>query len=221
MPVPVARSQLKTPWKNGTTHAEFEPVEFIAELAALIQPPRAHLTRFPSVFALNANLRAAADAIPPRQTCSLRTRSRLGLTATVAAREKAPRDDPGSSPGQALNAAPQAQRACTVVARCGAWPASNNPPQSAPSSPTSKSTARWTKRTTGQQSAHRPLWPRDTPPAAPPKEKPGRQHEAATNPQGRARLAAGNRRDIAANGRVARPAMPKSDSRTSDPRPNR
>jgi len=45
------RYQLKTPWKNGTTHVEFEPVDFIAKLAALLPPPRAHLTRFHGVFA--------------------------------------------------------------------------------------------------------------------------------------------------------------------------
>ena len=52
------RSQLETPWKNGTTHVEFEPIEFIAKLAALVPPPRAHLTRFHGVFAPNAALRA-------------------------------------------------------------------------------------------------------------------------------------------------------------------
>jgi hypothetical protein len=52
------RYQLKTPWKNGTTHVEFEPVEFIAKLAALVPPPRAHLTRCHGIFAPNASLRA-------------------------------------------------------------------------------------------------------------------------------------------------------------------
>jgi len=37
---------------------EFEPVEFIAKLAALVLPRRAHLTRFHRVFAPNAKLRA-------------------------------------------------------------------------------------------------------------------------------------------------------------------
>jgi len=36
---------------------DFEPVDFIAKLAALVPPPRAHLTRFQGVFAPNANLR--------------------------------------------------------------------------------------------------------------------------------------------------------------------
>ena len=52
------RYSLKTPWRNGTTHVEFEPVDFIAKLAALVPPPRAHLTRFHGIFAPNAKLRA-------------------------------------------------------------------------------------------------------------------------------------------------------------------
>jgi len=52
------RYELKTPWKNGTTHVEFEPIDCIAKLAALVAPPRAHLTRFHGIFAPNADLRA-------------------------------------------------------------------------------------------------------------------------------------------------------------------
>ncbi|MGL3229465.1 transposase, partial [Pseudomonas aeruginosa] len=52
------RYQLKTPWRNGTTHVEWDPVDFIAKLAALVPPPRAHLTRFHGLFAPNAALRA-------------------------------------------------------------------------------------------------------------------------------------------------------------------
>jgi len=52
------RYQLKTPWRNGITHVEWDPVDFIAKLATLVPPPRAHLTRFHGVFAPNANLRA-------------------------------------------------------------------------------------------------------------------------------------------------------------------
>jgi len=53
-----SRYELKTPWRKGTTHVEFEPIEFMAKLAALVPPPRAHLTRFHGEFAPNANLRA-------------------------------------------------------------------------------------------------------------------------------------------------------------------
>jgi hypothetical protein len=39
-----------------------KPVEFIAKLAALVPPPRAHLTRFHGIFAPNANLRGQLTA---------------------------------------------------------------------------------------------------------------------------------------------------------------
>jgi len=42
---------LKTPYRDGTTHVFFEPEDFMARLAALVPKPRAHLTRYHSVFA--------------------------------------------------------------------------------------------------------------------------------------------------------------------------
>lgn len=35
------RYQLKTPWRIGTAHVEFEPIEFVAKLAALVPPAAA------------------------------------------------------------------------------------------------------------------------------------------------------------------------------------
>jgi ribosomal protein S27E len=49
--------ELKTPYRNGTTHVLFEPLDFIARLAALVPKPRVHLTRFHGVFAPNSNYR--------------------------------------------------------------------------------------------------------------------------------------------------------------------
>ncbi len=40
------RYTLKTPYRDGTTHAMFEPLDFIARLAALVPKPRVHLTRY-------------------------------------------------------------------------------------------------------------------------------------------------------------------------------
>ena len=48
------RYELKTPYRDGTTHAIFEPVDFIAKLAALVPKPRVNLTRFHGVFAPNS-----------------------------------------------------------------------------------------------------------------------------------------------------------------------
>ncbi len=36
---------LKTPYRDGTTQVAFEPVDFIARLAALVPKPRVNLTR--------------------------------------------------------------------------------------------------------------------------------------------------------------------------------
>jgi len=45
------RYQLKTPYRDGTTHVIFEPPDFMARLSALVPRPRANLTRFHGVFA--------------------------------------------------------------------------------------------------------------------------------------------------------------------------
>ena len=45
------RYQLKTPYRDGTTHVFFEPLDFIARLAALVPKPRLNLIRYHGVFA--------------------------------------------------------------------------------------------------------------------------------------------------------------------------
>lgn len=51
------RYRLKTPYRDGTTHVVFEPLDFLARLAALVPLPRAHLTRYHGVFAPHSRLR--------------------------------------------------------------------------------------------------------------------------------------------------------------------
>ena len=51
------RYQLKTPCRDGTTHVTFEPLDFIARLAALAPKPRVNLSRFHGVFASNSKHR--------------------------------------------------------------------------------------------------------------------------------------------------------------------
>jgi Putative transposase len=53
------RYALKTPYSDGTTHIVLEPLDLMARLAALVPPPRMHLTRFHGVFAPHSKLRAA------------------------------------------------------------------------------------------------------------------------------------------------------------------
>jgi hypothetical protein len=52
------RYRLKTPYRDGTTHVIFDPLDFIARLAALMPKPRVNLTRFHGVFAPNSRYRA-------------------------------------------------------------------------------------------------------------------------------------------------------------------
>ncbi len=49
---------LKTPWRDGTTHRVMSPLEFMQRLAALVPRPRLHLIRYHGVLAPNAKLRA-------------------------------------------------------------------------------------------------------------------------------------------------------------------
>ena len=51
-------TELKTPYRDDTTHVIFEPMDFIARLVALVPKPRVNLTRFHGVFAPNSAHRA-------------------------------------------------------------------------------------------------------------------------------------------------------------------
>ena len=51
--------QLKSAYRNGTTHIGMSPLEFMQRLAALVPRPRLHLIRFHGVLAPHATLRAA------------------------------------------------------------------------------------------------------------------------------------------------------------------
>jgi len=56
--------QLKSAWRDGTTHIKMSPLEFMQRLAALVPRPRLHLIRFHGVLAPHAKLRAAV--VPQR-----------------------------------------------------------------------------------------------------------------------------------------------------------
>ena len=59
--------QLKSPYKDGTTHIVMEPLEFMERLAALVPRPRLHLIRFHGVLAPNAKLRSKIVPAPARR----------------------------------------------------------------------------------------------------------------------------------------------------------
>lgn len=52
------RYTLKTPYRDGTTHVYFNPLDFMARLAALAPKPLVILTRYHGVFAPNSQLRS-------------------------------------------------------------------------------------------------------------------------------------------------------------------
>ena len=56
--------QLKSPYKDGTTHIVMEPLEFMERLAVLVPRPRLHLIRFHGVLAPNAKLRSQIVPAP-------------------------------------------------------------------------------------------------------------------------------------------------------------
>ncbi len=86
------RYQLKTPYRDGTTHVIFEPLDFISKLAALIPKPRVNLTRYYGVFAPNSKWR---EQVTP---------ARRGKT------NKLPEEESEKSPAQRHTAMSWAQR---------------------------------------------------------------------------------------------------------------
>ena len=52
------RYELKTPYRNGTTHCIFHPLDFISKLAALVPTPRLNLTRYHGLFASHSENRS-------------------------------------------------------------------------------------------------------------------------------------------------------------------
>ena len=60
--------QLKSPYRDGTTHIVMSPLEFMQPLAALVPRPRLHLIRFHGVLAPHAKLRAE---IVPREPVNI------------------------------------------------------------------------------------------------------------------------------------------------------
>ena len=57
---------LSHPWRDGTTHVAFLPLELIEKLAALVPPPRVNLVRYHGVLAPAARHRA--KVVPKRDT---------------------------------------------------------------------------------------------------------------------------------------------------------
>ena len=88
------RYELKTPYRDGTTQVIFEPLDFIAKLAALVPKPRVNLTRFHGVFAPNSKHRV--QVTPAKRGKGKKT--------------NAPEDSPDPTPAERRAAMTWAQR---------------------------------------------------------------------------------------------------------------
>ncbi len=82
--------ELKHPFKNGTTHFVFEPLEFLAKLAALVPRPRANLTRYHGVLAPNAKFRSLIVPTPNARQRAKRKHSNAAKPSTETDRPFAP-----------------------------------------------------------------------------------------------------------------------------------
>jgi Putative transposase len=89
--------QLKSAYKDGTTHLVMARLQFMQRLAALVPRPRLHLIRFHSVLAPNAKLRSAITPSPLRagnrrpQPLTLRRRARRRSASIYTNRPKEPK----------------------------------------------------------------------------------------------------------------------------------
>jgi hypothetical protein len=95
------RYLLKTPYRDGTTHIVLEPQDLMARLAALVPPPRMHLTRYHGVLAPHSSLRAAitpaqrgkgrkhaASSTRTTTTAAVGAAVRLDRTSKIISREE-------------------------------------------------------------------------------------------------------------------------------------
>ncbi|MCZ8167094.1 MAG: transposase [Pseudomonadota bacterium] len=107
--------ELKTPWRDGTTHLVMSPLEFMQRLAALVPRPRLRLIRYHGVLAPNAKLRAR---VVPQQPPA------LGHAATeVEARAKCEEVEPVRARSQRMGWARLLKRVFDIdmrrCPRCG------------------------------------------------------------------------------------------------------
>jgi hypothetical protein len=85
---------LKTPYRDGTTQVAFDPVDFIARLAALVPKPRVNLTRYHGVLAPNHRWRGLVTpakrgkGVKPLANTEVRSSAECHATMTWAQRLK-------------------------------------------------------------------------------------------------------------------------------------
>ena len=78
---PIFHYKLKKPWTDGTTHVVFSPLEFMEKLAALVPPPRIHLTRFHGILAPHSKWRSFVVPSKPEENSAKDADSEDGVAA--------------------------------------------------------------------------------------------------------------------------------------------
>jgi hypothetical protein len=103
------RYELKTPYRDGTTHVLFEPLDFLARLAALVPKPRVNLSRYLGVFAPNSAHRAQV------------TKAHRGKGATGQAAAHTPPNSPAEQ-GAGMTWSQRLKRVFGIdIQSCPAW----------------------------------------------------------------------------------------------------
>jgi hypothetical protein len=152
----------QTPYHNGITHVVFEPLDFLAKLAALVPRPRVNLTRYHGVFAPNSAHRAlvtragrgknaaapanADERTPSERHAAMRWAQRLkrvfGIDLRALQRHAAHHrqyrrsgGDQGDPCAPGKQSAPGARTAAAAWARAASVHAPRLPPGRAPPSP--------------------------------------------------------------------------------------
>jgi Putative transposase len=87
--------RLKHPWRDGSTHVLFEPLELVAKLAALVPPPRFNLVRYHGVLAPAA--RSRPEIVPPSPPRQAETSPHSGCRAHRRTSGDSPRPQSGKS----------------------------------------------------------------------------------------------------------------------------
>jgi len=83
--------ELKTPWRDGTTHLVMSPLEFMQRLAALVPRPRLHLIRYHGVLAPHAKLRGRVVPQGPPAQEQAATEAAVGAESEVETVQARPR----------------------------------------------------------------------------------------------------------------------------------
>jgi hypothetical protein len=67
LPDGAVRLDFKKPWSDGTASVDMEALALIARRAALVPPPRRHLTRYCGVLSSHARLRSQVVPTAPTE----------------------------------------------------------------------------------------------------------------------------------------------------------